>query len=146
MHISVNVLAEGTAVIHSYYRTNLLWIRQTKRLWIEQACRQAGRICLGRQQSGSQRGKLHQKQGSYSQTKQTNRQTDRQSGSSQLGKKEDKAHTVPARRPLKKSRQPGMQICCQAGRKTYLAGKQVELEERQTDLADMQNRHSGQGD
>jgi hypothetical protein len=32
-----------------------------------------------------------------------------------------------------------------AGRKADLAGKQVELEERRTDLADMQNRHSGQG-
>ncbi len=92
------------------------------------------------------------RQGRHRQTCKTNKQTDRQAGHgnqeacSQLGKKEGRAHTVPARRPLKKAdSQACMHICCQAGRKADLAGRQVELEKRQTDLADMQNRHSGQG-
>jgi hypothetical protein len=61
-----------------------------------------------------------------------------------VGKKKGRAHTVTARTP-QKGRQSGMQISCQAGRKADLAGKQVELEERQTDPTDMQNWHSTQG-
>jgi hypothetical protein len=75
---------------------------------------------------------LFLRQGRYRQANQPNKQTDRQSGSRQLGKKEGKAHTVPARRPLKKPGSPACRYAVrQEGRQTY--SRQSGRTRRKTD-------------